>query len=104
MSKESTELHVIEWRGRDVGIRYQYDFMGVADVSDFVPCSLQVWHLQGQPLPISECGAMTYHRSAGEIEGIGGPVAYAEMWLNYYGDKPAWKTAEEARRQYSFGF
>jgi hypothetical protein len=79
-----------------VSVRYEADwlqgFMARLEIEAVSP--------ERAPLPITETGYRSHFLAPGAVEAVGGPVAYATLWLDAEARSTAWREREQAARQY----
>lgn len=99
--KVTKRLH---WKGVIVSVSYEPDWLGMSKQSpDGARAHLEVrkvspdWAL----LPITETGYRSHFLAPGEVERIGGPVAYVRAWLDQEAKSPEWKRKDFQSRQLS---
>jgi hypothetical protein len=91
-----------DWEGIALSINYAPDWSpSYKEVYGSPMAHLEISSIDRQPLPITETGYRSHFISAAVIEAEGGPVAFAQAWLNDAANSPAWKAAKANRQQLS---
>ncbi len=81
---QEAETYKLDWQGRKIEISYQpRSYAGCAHLQ------IRVRHCR--PLPITETGYRSHFPHAGDVEHLGGPVAYVEAWLDAMAQTKAWR-------------
>jgi hypothetical protein len=93
-----------DWQGITVEVTYEPNWLNVSNPD----CDLPYAHLEIRtvaperaPLPITETGYKSHFLHPYEIEEFGGPVAYAEAWLNEMAKAQEWLDYQTSSRQLS---
>ncbi|MBN8997707.1 MAG: hypothetical protein J0H94_21065 [Rhizobiales bacterium] len=102
MKNASYQTYRLDWRELEIEIRYCPDWSGAFRKS----CGEAVAHLEIEslcrsPLPMTGTGYRSHFVGARLVDEAGGPLAFAEAWLEQEAGTPDWKSGEAARRQMS---
>lgn len=94
----------LDWQGITVEIVYEPNWLNIANRD----CDLPSAHLdirsikpERAPLPITETGYRSHFLHPGEIDLLGGPVAYVQTWLDEMAESREWQDYQERSRQFS---
>jgi hypothetical protein len=89
--EQEYQTYRLDWQGREIEVAYQpHSFAGCAH--------LQIRVRHGRPVPITETGYRSHFTSRGDVEQLGGPVAYVETWLNVMAETKAWRRVAGGRQ------
>lgn len=92
--KPAEETHCAVWQGIQLEIGYIACWMPfVAGDMAFI----DVWAVNGQPLPVSKTGYRCRYPDREEVEDAGGPIEYALAWLDDAASNSLWMKAEQLR-------
>lgn len=102
-AERSIEVHALHWRGVDIEITFERDWLSIAREHDLAASHLTVTavHPKRAPLPITETGYRSHFLHFEEIDQAGGSVAYVEAWLNHMAQSREWLDYEQVSRQLS---
>jgi hypothetical protein len=98
------QTHRLQWEGITIEVRYDPDWLPSYRETYGCPLAhLEIEAIQPakSPLPMTETGYRSHFGSPVDIDAEGGPVAFVRAWLECDARLPAWKNAQEARRQLS---
>lgn len=96
------EIHRIEWNGIGIEVRYAPEWLAMHDTDcDVAHVEIEAVQPQRTPLPITETGYRSHFTSKATVESYGGPVAFAQAWIQAEAAKPAWQTRQASQRQMS---
>jgi hypothetical protein len=104
MKNEAKEIHIIDWQGRSIEVRYCRSWSDAYEEVYGYPIShLEVEAIRPckSALPFTETGYRSLFTTADDIESAGGAVAYVRAWLDWSSKTPEWKESEAATQQYS---
>jgi hypothetical protein len=91
------EHHSLTWRGIALTVVFTPDWVALDD------CRYDHLEVMSEaprrPLPMTETGYQSLFLPAGEIEGLGGPVAYVTRWLDHAAHSSRWQQVERDARQ-----
>lgn len=91
------EHHTLLWRGIEVTVVFYPEYFGQGD---WRHDHLEVMTAHPRrPLPMTETGYRSLFLPAGEIESLGGPVAYVTRWLDHAARAKRWLAVEQDARQ-----
>jgi hypothetical protein len=96
------QIHRLQWDGITIEVRYDPDWSpSYRDVYGYPLAHLEIEAVKPakSPLPMTETGYRSHFGSADDVAAEGGPVAFVRAWLEHAAQSPAWKAAQEARRQ-----
>lgn len=102
-AERSIEVHALHWRGVDIEITFERDWLSIAREHDLATAHLTVTAIQPKraPLPITETGYRSHFLHFEEVDQAGGPTAYVETWLNDMARSREWLAYETVSRQLS---
>lgn len=105
MSPARTQVAAtIDWQGINVEIVYEPNWLNIANRDSDLPCAhLDIRSIKPEraPLPISETGYRSHFLHPGEIDLLGGPVAYVQTWLDEMAESKEWREYVVSSRQLS---
>ncbi len=94
--------YTLDWEGFALSINYCPDWSpSFREIYRSPLAHLEIRSIDSQPLPITETGYRSHFTNAELIEAEGGPVAFAQAWLNDVAQSPQWKAAKAKRQQLS---
>jgi hypothetical protein len=97
---EPYQLHILEWAGLLIEVRYSPDWLESYCVTYGYPLAhLEIKTVNREPLPVTETGYRSHFDRADNIEAEGGPVAYVLAWLDHAAQSQEWKQAVQKRQQ-----
>jgi hypothetical protein len=98
MKKHRFEIHRINWRGIDIEVTYERDWLNIEGYS---PCHLTLKALVPghSPLPLTETGYKSHFTDPSLVDAAGGPVAYVVTELDEAAKCPEWIAYEADSRQ-----
>lgn len=103
MSPARTQVAAtIDWQGITVEIVYEPNWLNLANrTGDLASAHLEIRSIKPEraPLPITETGYRSHFLHPGEIDLLGGPVAYVQTWLDEMAESKEWLEYETSRRQ-----
>lgn len=99
----SIEVHALLWRGVDIEITFERDWLGLVRKHNLAASHLTITAIRPEraPLPITETGYRSHFLDAEDIDEAGGPVAYVAAWLDQMARSREWVAYEQASRQLS---
>lgn len=102
-AERSIEVHALHWRGVDIEITFERDWLSIAREHDLAASHLTVTAIQPKraPLPITETGYRSHFLHFEDIDEAGGPVGYVQAWLDSMARSREWLDHEGASRQLS---
>lgn len=102
-AERSIEVHALHWRGVDIEITFERDWLSITREHDLAASHLTVTSVQPKraPLPITETGYRSHFLHFEDIDEAGGPVAYVEAWIDQTARSREWTSYEESSRQLS---
>jgi hypothetical protein len=102
-AERSIEVHALHWRGVDIEITFERDWLSIAREHDLAAAHLTVTAIlpKRAPLPITESGYRSHFLHFEEVDQAGGPTAYVETWLNDMARSREWLAYETVGRQLS---
>lgn len=102
-AERSIEVHALHWRGVDIEITFERDWLSIALDHYLAASHLTVTAVQPKraPLPITETGYRSHFLSFEEVDQAGGPVAYVGAWLDHMAHSREWNAQEQTSRQLS---
>ncbi len=101
-AERSIEVHALHWRGVNLEITFERDWLSLAREHSLAASHLTVTTIQPEraPLPITETGYRSHFLHFEEVDQAGGAVAYVEAWLDHFAKSREWIDLELASRQY----
>ncbi|MDI1328330.1 MAG: hypothetical protein PSV23_16180 [Brevundimonas sp.] len=102
-AERSIEVHALHWRGVDIEITFERDWLSIAREHDLAASHLTVTALQPKRarLPITETGYRSHFLHFEDVDQAGGPATYVEAWLDQMAQSREWIDYEESSRQLS---
>lgn len=102
-AERNIEVHALHWRGVDIEITFERDWLSIAREHDLAAAHLTVTAIQPKrvPLPITETGYRSHFLHFEDIDEAGGPVAYVQAWLGSMAQAREWLDHEKTSRQLS---
>lgn len=101
-AERSIEVHALHWRGVDIAITFERNWLSIARGHSLAASHLTVTAIRPKraPLPITQTGYRSRFLHFDEVDQAGGAVAYVEAWLDHYAKSREWIAVELASRQY----
>ena len=101
--ERNIEVHALHWRGVDIEITFERDWLNIAREHELTASHLTVKAVQPNraPLPITETGYRSHFLHFEDIDEAGGPVGYVRVWLDSMTHSREWLDHEKANRQLS---
>lgn len=93
-----------DWQGITLEVTYEPDWLNMGDRDpNLGHAHLEIRAIKPEraPLPITETGYRSHFLHPGEIDLLGGPVAYVQTWLDEMAQSREWRDYEERSRQLS---
>jgi hypothetical protein len=102
-AERNIEVHALRWRGVDIEITFERDWLSIAREHELAASHLTVTAVQPKraPLPITETGYRSHFLHFEDIDEAGGPVGYVQAWLDSMAQSREWLDHEKASRQLS---
>lgn len=102
MTERNIKTYDLNWNGIQIKISHEADWF------DDPEENYKVSHLQIEsvspakaPLPMTETGYISHFTPPDDIESAGGPIAYAQAWIEHAAKKPEWKAIAASCNQLS---
>lgn len=102
-AKRQIEVHALHWRGVDIEITFEPNWLGIDRTADrcIAHLTLTARKPERAPLPVTETGYLSHFIQPSEVEAAGGPIAYLKGWLDYMAQSRDWVAWEQQSRQLS---
>ena len=100
-AERSIGVHALHWRGVDIEITFERNWLGIDPKSFGATAHLTVTAKSPERagLPITATGFRSHFIGAEDVIEAGGPVAYVTGWLDYMAQGQEWIAYEQASRQ-----
>lgn len=100
-AERSIEVHALHWRGVDIEITFEREWLSIEQADDLAASHLTVTATRPERarLPITETGFRSQFLHFSEIDEAGGPVTYVEAWLDHMAGSREWIAYEQASCQ-----
>lgn len=102
-NQRTIQIATLHWEGITIEVSYEAEWLGFRRGSDMAVAHLQVRSIAPEraPLPITETGYRSHFLHPAEVEGLGGPAAYVEAWLNVSAQAREWQSHPSRSAQLS---
>lgn len=102
-AERSIEVHALQWRGVDIEITFERNWLSITRHRDLAASHLTVTAVNPKRarLPITETGYRSHFLHFEDVDQAGGPTTYVETWLNDTARSREWLAYESANRQLS---
>lgn len=100
MTERNIQIYDLSWNGIQIKVSYEANWLdGSDDTYKVAHLQLESINPDREPLPMTETGYRSHFTDPEDIESAGGPLAYAQAWLEHAAQDPKWKSTEASRAQ-----
>lgn len=100
-AERSIEVHALHWRGVDIEITFERNWLSIARSDEQAVAHLTVTAKRRENLPITETGYRSHFLHPSEVAAEGGPTGYVTAWLDCMARSAEWLALEQSSRQLS---
>ncbi len=94
------EQHSMDWQGIALSVSFERDWLNMGTRSQYGTAHLEVQAVnpKNAPLPITETGYRSHFIPADQIDRLGGPVKFVELWIEGASRSTTWREFQKTRR------
>ena len=94
------EQHTMDWQGITLSVSFERDWLNMGTHSKYGTAHLQVRAVnpKNAPLPITETGYRSHFIPADQIDRLGGPVKFVELWIEGASRSKTWREFLKTQR------